>query len=583
MDDFEVMLRQELGVGDPQELLTPERLRSMRRAREHTAWKFSGQRRHVWYSCCEEKLDEKALADLGIGWTGGAVEGKKGACPLCGAMVRYRCRGRLAAYAADERVHVLYLPTLTEGLAMLVAWDGRRWYRMHGVESTGSADTDSIRGVEEETYVTEVAIIHRTGAPIHWRQKLESITRDRPSYISNGRYKAWDYSYLNDAGGWRPIKSLGCLMAQTLIGYQGQPPATTHTWMLSTALPKGPARYAWQALRGRLTTEALTDDWANLHTCMNLMRSPIAEQAAKAGMWSMLQPEKDWERRVVNLRARDFRRVLPLTTDEWARLRRCGERIRPWMLIVPYWARKLGQPIKLERGMEAVRACIFYQSETGPRETRNGGAEIYKLLADYGERLRLTRMVRYMKRLDYRTIDLWRDTLETVFRLYPECEDTALLFPQDLQRVHDEMHNRLRVADDKKTDEACRRACERLAKKWTFEQDGLRMSPFEDMAEILREGSRQHICIGTYATRYGAGQTILLKLRRADEPEEPWHAVEVTKDGKRLVQCRGERNQTWEDEEQEVRGFWAAFDKARGTDFAQGLALRIKKREEKTV
>ena len=93
----------------------------------------------------------------------------------------------------------------------------------------------------------------------------------------------------------------------------------------------------------------------------------------------------------------------------------------------------------------------------------------------------------------------------------------------------------------------------------------------------MREGTMQHICIGSYVERYAGGGTILCKLRRAAEPDKPWHAVEFTTGGA-MVQCRGDHNRSEEEDLPVLKRFWAAWDRARKTKTELHVQVRRKER-----
>ena len=86
------------------------------------------------------------------------------------------------------------------------------------------------------------------------------------------------------------------------------------------------------------------------------------------------------------------------------------------------------------------------------------------------------------------------------------------------------------------------------------------LRPLKDTAEVIREGTALHHCVGSYAQRYAEGQTVLCCLRRASAPDTPLYTVEFTPAGKR-VQCRGDHNQTAREDEPVLEQFWAAFDR----------------------
>ena len=171
---------------------------------------------------------------------------------------------------------------------------------------------------------------------------------------------------------------------------------------------------------------------------------------------------------------------------------------------------------------------------------------------------------------------MWTDYLGELEKL-GEADDESRVFPKDLTEAHAQTSARLRYRHDRETAEKVRAAAGKLRKRYTFRACGLLLEPFETPEEIMREGTMQHICIGSYVERYAGGGTILCKLRRAAEPDKPWHAVEFTTGGA-MVQCRGEHNQSAEEDLPVLERFWAAWDQARKTKTELHVLVRRKER-----
>ena len=156
--------------------------------------------------------------------------------------------------------------------------------------------------------------------------------------------------------------------------------------------------------------------------------------------------------------------------------------------------------------------------------------------------------------------------------------DMALLLPKDMARMHQRMNDRenairaekrARELEGKQT--ALEKRLAKLRKGYTFAACGLVLRPFESMAEVVTEGQRLHICIGSYAERYADGGTIICCLRRADAPDVSWRAVEFSAATGKKVQDRGAYNDGMgheipPEDKKLLSRFWAAWDKAHKND-----------------
>lgn len=78
----------------------------------------------------------------------------------------------------------------------------------------------------------------------------------------------------------------------------------------------------------------------------------------------------------------------------------------------------------------------------------------------------------------------------------------------------------------------------------------------QNAEEIKAEGAALHHCVGTYVEQVARGQTMILFVRKATEPDKPYYTLEWKNN--RVVQCRGSHNK---DMTSEVKGFVEVFEK----------------------
>lgn len=121
----------------------------------------------------------------------------------------------------------------------------------------------------------------------------------------------------------------------------------------------------------------------------------------------------------------------------------------------------------------------------------------------------------------------------------------------DVVRVHDAVTELKRIQDTEIRARWDRQAAERLKKEeekrikldekrkeLEYEDEEYIIRLPKDCAEIIREGSTQHICIGGYASRHATGGTNLFFLRRKDTESFPFYAIEMNNQ-KEIIQIHG--------------------------------------------
>ena len=68
--------------------------------------------------------------------------------------------------------------------------------------------------------------------------------------------------------------------------------------------------------------------------------------------------------------------------------------------------------------------------------------------------------------------------------------------------------------------------------------------------EIVNEGSALNHCVAAYVSRVVDRSCIIVFLRKTDEVEKPLVTVEISPDGKQVLQSRGHSNRDLTEEEQ---------------------------------
>ena len=162
------------------------------------------------------------------------------------------------------------------------------------------------------------------------------------------------------------------------------------------------------------------------------------------------------------------------------------------------------------------------------------------------------------KHLDNKTFASdWLDNLILLKELnYPL--DRSYLFPADFVAEHArliaEKNEKQRVEREKaqnKMSEKIRQLSEAIQKNREFREffdgcDGLMIKVPESAEDLRREGKLLHNCLSTYIDRVANGQTMIFFVRRIDQPDAPYVAMEYS-DG-RIIQRRFDYNKAVDNE-----------------------------------
>ena len=138
----------------------------------------------------------------------------------------------------------------------------------------------------------------------------------------------------------------------------------------------------------------------------------------------------------------------------------------------------------------------------------------------------------------------YTDYISICSRLGADLRDTAVKKPKDLKKAHDHAMTEEKVKEQEIYDSLVEAVYEarHAFTEWT---DGkLQVIMPRHAREIVEEGVRQHHCVGRYVRRVAAGESIILFIRRANDPTKNFYTLEIKKDMRRchIVQVRGEHN-----------------------------------------
>jgi len=147
------------------------------------------------------------------------------------------------------------------------------------------------------------------------------------------------------------------------------------------------------------------------------------------------------------------------------------------------------------------------------------------------------------------------DYIDMAQKLGMEITNKRVLCPLDLEAAHNRVSEEFHFEETRLTNE---RIAERIESLKDLEDQGMGfvLTLPQKAAEIMREGKLLGHCVKKYIDNYANGKTILLFLRKEENPREPFITVEY-RDG-RIIQARGDHNS---DPPEEAKKFLTAWSK----------------------
>lgn len=247
------------------------------------------------------------------------------------------------------------------------------------------------------------------------------------------------------------------------------------------------------------------------------------------------------------------RDVLKLSAEQWSEIRGKKLDVTYTMLRMVKLCREFKLDIPFARYGELYRVIESSWTWNGVREERS-----LSVIAKRNPGADLKGILFYCDRRKVRLSD-YCDYLGQLNNLEMDLTNEEYLYPNDFQEIHAEMSRRIKIQASKQQAAQLKKFVATL-KRYELRSGGLVLRPLKDPAEVIKEGTTLHHCVGSYADRYARGETVLCCLRRETEPNKPLYTVEFTPAGK-LVQCRGDHNKTAIEDEPVLKAFWLTFER----------------------
>lgn len=132
------------------------------------------------------------------------------------------------------------------------------------------------------------------------------------------------------------------------------------------------------------------------------------------------------------------------------------------------------------------------------------------------------------------------DYWNMLYEVYGEMIESEL-YPKDIVAAHDRMVARRQEKESAALQSKFNKRLKELsAFCFSDEETGLFIRPCESQLEMIAEGKALSHCVSSYARRHANGETSILLIRKANEPDKPYYTLELQ--GVQVIQNRGLKN-----------------------------------------
>lgn len=149
------------------------------------------------------------------------------------------------------------------------------------------------------------------------------------------------------------------------------------------------------------------------------------------------------------------------------------------------------------------------------------------------------------------------DYIDFAKLLEMNLRDLNVLYPRDFKKAHDSLSDIVNSKEFKASElPQIARQYENYNQMFGYAYKGLLIVPPKRHNDIKKEGETLKHCVATYAKRVATGETIILFVRKADEPDKPYFTLNIEPETYDFVQCRGLRNCHYPNEVKTLLARW---------------------------
>lgn len=169
------------------------------------------------------------------------------------------------------------------------------------------------------------------------------------------------------------------------------------------------------------------------------------------------------------------------------------------------------------------------------------------------------KIMKYIEKQDgkraMRAFGYWIDYIGFCRKLGYNLKNSFVIFPKNLRKAHDTLMNRIKVKESRAADKKIRAMFKEYQKRFAWQKGDYVMIVPRCAADIIKEGQDQHNCVGGYVDSVSKKETVVLFLRKKNEPNKSLYTVEYHNG--QVEQCRSFANGPMTDE---VRKFIKQFE-----------------------
>lgn len=164
---------------------------------------------------------------------------------------------------------------------------------------------------------------------------------------------------------------------------------------------------------------------------------------------------------------------------------------------------------------------------------REFGFSVHQI-CEYLERVRVAQCFS-----PYVAVGEWKDYLVAAKQIGADMTDKRVKYPAALRTEHDKTVYKKSIIDNADYEETFKRVTKEYGEKFSDKGSKFLITYPKTLSDLFEEGRELNHCVGTYGDAIKNGNSIILFVRKTEEPETPYFTLEVNPNYMAVTQFYG--------------------------------------------
>jgi hypothetical protein len=136
----------------------------------------------------------------------------------------------------------------------------------------------------------------------------------------------------------------------------------------------------------------------------------------------------------------------------------------------------------------------------------------------------------------------WADYLKASKLIGCDLSDRRVKYPAALRTEHDKVMYKKKIIENENYEENFKKITEEYGEKYSYKTKNFIVTYPKKLEDLFEEVRELNHCVGSYGDSIRDGSSVILFIRKADEPDKPYYTMEVNPLHNAVTQLHGYSN-----------------------------------------